>query len=144
MNNQNFQMNGVKHTEFLTAAQQHSELLTAAQQHIQLSGMASYDESKYFLFAPDEPVAGLLPRFRCHGIAQQMTDGTFDFVAKPKMKPQSQLIKKLAHGRVSKTKDGAIQLTLKVYSDEGENIAEAIYKEAGIAKDAIVDYQMKR
>lgn len=144
MNNQNFQMNGVKHTEFLTAAQQHSELLTAAQQHIQLSGMASYDESKYFLFAPDEPVAGLLPRFRCHGIAQQMTDGTFDFVAKPKVKPQSQLIKKLAHGRVSKTKDGAIQLTLKVYSDEGENIAEAIYKEAAIAKDAIVAFQMKR
>ena len=34
-----------------------------------------------------------------------MTDGTFDFVAKPKVKPQSQLIKKLAHGRVSKTKD---------------------------------------
>lgn len=137
-------MNGVKHTEFLTAAQQHSELLTAAQQHIQLSGMASYDGGRNFLFAPDEPVAGLLPRFRCHGIAQQMTDGTFDFVAKPKMKPQSQLIKKLAHGRVSKTKDGAIQLTLKVYSDEGENIAEAIYKEAGIAKDAIVAFQMKR
>ena len=99
MNNQNFQMNGVKHTEFLTAAQQHSEFLTA-QQHSLLSGMASYDGGRNFLFSPDEPVAGLLPRFRCHGIAQQMTDGTFDFVAKPKMKPQSQLIKKLAHGRV--------------------------------------------
>ena len=106
--------------------------------------MASCDGGRNFLFSPDEPVAGLLPRFRCHGIAQQMTDGTFDFVAKPKVKPQSQLIKKLAHGRVSKTKDEAIQLTLKVYCDEGENIAEAIYKEAAIAKDAIVDYQMKR
>ena len=113
-------------------------------QHTQLSGMASYDESKYFLFSPDMPVAGQLPRFRGQGIAQLMTDGTFDFVAKPKLKPQSQLIKKLAHGRVSKTKDGAIQLTLKVYQDEGENIAEAIYKEAAIAKDAIVAYQMKR
>lgn len=133
MYNNDFKMDGVKHTEFLTA-----------QQHTLLSGMASCDGGRNFLFSPDEPVAGLLPRFRCHGIAQQMTDGTFDFVAKPKMKPQSQLIKKLAHGRVSKTKDGAIQLTLKVYSDEGENIAEAIYKEAAIAKDAIVDYQMKR
>lgn len=137
-------MDGVKHTEFLTAAQQHSQFLTAAQQHTLLSGMASYDGGRYFLFSPDEPVAGLLPRFRCHGIAQQMTDGTFDFVAKPKVKPQSQLIKKLAHGRVSKTKDEAIQLTLKVYCDEGENIAEAIYKEAAIAKDAIVAFQMKR
>ena len=81
-------MNGVKHTQFLTAAQQHSEFLTA-QQHTLLSGMASYDGGRNFLFSPDEPVAGLLPRFRCHGIAQQMTDGTFDFVAKPKMKPQS-------------------------------------------------------
>lgn len=114
--------------------------------HTQLSGMASYDEGegKYFLFSPLEPVAGQLPRFRCQGIAQQMTDGTFDFVAKPQLKPQSQLIKKLAHGRVSKTKDGAIQLTLKVFCDEGENIAEAIYKEAAIARDAIVAYQMKR
>ena len=112
--------------------------------HTQLSGMASYDESKNFLFSPDEPVAGQLPRFRCQGIAQQMTDGTFDFVAKPRIKAQSQLIKKLAHGRVSKTKDQAIQLTLKVFCDEGENIAEAIYKEAAIARDAIVAYQMKR
>ena len=112
MYNNDFKMDGVKHTEFLTAAQQHSEFLTA-QQHTLRSGMASYDGGRNFLFSPDEPVAGLLPRFRCHGIAQQMTDGTFDFVAKPKVKPQSQLIKKLAHGRVSKTKDEAIQLTLK-------------------------------
>ena len=41
MYNNDFKMDGVKHTQFLTAAQQHSELLTAAQQHIQLSGMAS-------------------------------------------------------------------------------------------------------
>ena len=107
MYNNDFKMDGVKHTEFLTAAQQHTLL----------SGMASCDGGRNFLFSPDEPVAGLLPRFRCHGIAQQMTDGTFDFVAKPKVKPQSQLIKKLAHGRVSKTKDEAIQLTLKVYCD---------------------------
>lgn len=115
-----------------------------ASPHTQLSGMASYDESKYFLFSPDQPVAGMLPRFRCQGIAQQMTDGTFDFVAKPKIKAQSELIKKLAHGRVSKTKDGAIQLTLKVFCDEGENIAEAIYTEARIASEAVVAYQMKR
>ena len=57
---------------------------------------------------------------------------------------QSLLIKKLAHGRVSKTKDGAIQLTLKVYCDEGVNISETIAAEAEIARDAIVEYQLKR
>ena len=37
-------MDGVKHTEFLTAAQQHTLL----------SGMASCDGGRNFLFSPDE------------------------------------------------------------------------------------------
>lgn len=51
MYNNDFKMDGVKHTEFLTAAQQHSEFLTA-QQHTLLSGMASYDGGRNFLFCP--------------------------------------------------------------------------------------------
>ena len=76
--------------------------------------------------------------------AQQLNDGSFEFVPKPQLKTQSLLIKKLAHGRVSKTKDGAIQLTLKVYCNEGVNISETIAAEAEIARDAIVEYQLKR
>ena len=47
-------------------------------------------------------------------------------------------------GMASKTKDGAIQLTLKVYCDESVNISETIAAEALIARDAIVEYQLKR
>ena len=85
-------------------------------QHTQKSGMAYYDDTHYFLFAPDNPVVGSMPRFHRLGIAQQLNDGSFEFVPKPQLKTQSLLIKKLAHGRVSKTKDGAIQLTLKAVS----------------------------
>lgn len=114
-------------------------------EHVQLGGMAFYDESKYFLFSPDEPVPFSVQRMRrMHGVAQQMTDGTFDFVAQPRVKAQSQLIRKLAHGRVSKTKDGSIQLTLKVMPDENINIAEAIFVESAEAVDAIVNFQLKR
>lgn len=114
-------------------------------EHVQLGGMAFYDESKYFLFSPDDSVPDKVRRMRrMHGVAQQMTDGTFDFVAQPRVKAQSQLIRKLAHGRVSKTKDGAIQLTLKVMPDENINIAEAISVESAEAVDAIVDFQLKR
>ena len=85
-------------------------------QHVQLGGMAFYDESKCFLFAPDEHgVREKVQGFRSQGVAQQLSDGTFDFVIKPRVRSQSVLIRKLAHGRVSKTKDGAIQLTLKVF-----------------------------
>ena len=114
-------------------------------QHVQLGGMAFYDDSRCFMFSPDEPVPDVVQRMRrMHGVAQQMTDGTFDFVAQPRLKSQSQLIKKLAHGRVSLTKDNAIQLTLKVMPDENVNIGQAIALESAEAVDAIVDFQLKR
>ena len=114
-------------------------------QHVQLGGMAFYDESKCFLFAPNEHGGGeKVLGFRSQGVAQQLSDGTFDFVVKPRVRSQSVLIRKLAHGRLSKTKDGAIQLTLKVFCDEEINIGNALVKEAEEAADALVEYQLKR
>ena len=112
-------------------------------QHTQKSGMAYYDDTHYFQFAPDEPVVGSMPRFHRLGIAQQLNDGSFEFVPKPQLKTQSLLIKKLAHGRVSKTKDDGIQLTLKVYCHESINIANAIKREAAEAVKALINYQLK-
>lgn len=112
-------------------------------QHVQIAGVAYYDESKYFMFAPDFIGKNRVSSLRMRGVAQQMSDGTFDFVAQPKKKPLSQLIKKLAHGRVSKTADGAIQLTLKVFCSEGVNIGDVLADEAEDASEAVVEYQLK-
>ena len=112
-------------------------------QHVQLGGVAYYDDKQYFLFSPDSVNQGVVEAFRRHGVAQQMQDGTFDFVAVSKPKSQSELIKKLAHGRVSKTKDGAIQLTLKVFCHEGLNIAQTLAVESAEGAEAVVDYQHK-
>ena len=112
-------------------------------QHVQLGGIAYYDDKQYFLFSPDSVNQGVVETFRRHGVAQQMQDGTFDFVAVSKPKSQSELIKKLAHGRVSKTKDGAVQLTLKVFCHEGINIARTLAVEAEEGAEAVVDYQLK-
>ena len=113
--------------------------------HVQMGGMAHYDERRYFMFAPDYCVPNVVQRIRrmC-GVAQQMTDGTFEFVSQPKLRTQSKLIKKLAHGRISLTKDKAIQLTLKVMANENINIAEAIAAEAAEGANALIDYQLRR
>lgn len=113
--------------------------------HVQLGGMAHYDERRYFMFAPDYCVPNAVLRVRrmC-GVAQQMTDGTFEFVSQPKPRTQSKLIKKLAHGRISLTKDKAIQLTLKVMANENINIAETIAAEAAEGANALIDYQLRR
>ena len=109
--------------------------------HVQMGGMAHYDERRFFMFALDDLVSYMVQRVRrmC-GVAQQMADGTFEFVSQPKPRTQSKLIKKLAHGRISLTKDKAIQLTLKVMANENINIAEAIAAEAAEGANALIDY----
>jgi len=99
-------------------------------EHVQLGGQAFYDESKFFMFSPDSPEVGAVKKFRSNGVGQQMADGTFDFVAKPALRPKSTLIKKLAHGRISATADGAIQLTQKVFKNEGLDCMGTIMNEA--------------
>ena len=121
-----------------------NDMTFAGCRHAQLGGQAFYDGRDYFLFAPDDPVPGRVARMRrMTGVAQQMTDGTFDFVARPRRKAQSTLIKKLAHGRVSRTKDGAIRLTLMVTRGEWVDIAGAIASEAREAAEAVREYQAK-
>lgn len=111
--------------------------------HIQLEGQAYYDERKYFMFTPMDPVPGQAPRFNCYGRAQQMTDGTFDFMAQPRLRAKSTLIRKLAHGRVSRTKNGDVQLWLKISPAEQLNIGDTISREASSAAEAIREWQMK-
>ena len=125
-----------RHSECFSSQISHLKKKTMTQNniagcdHVQMGGLAYYDEKKFFMFTPDDPIVGQVQKFRGLGMAQQMADGTFDFVRKPQLKPKSTLIKKLAHGRLSATIDGAIQLTLKVYKTEGLNIKETIIKEA--------------
>ena len=60
-------------------------------QHVQLGGMAYYDAKQYFLFSPQESGVNKVPRFRSMGVAQQMPDGTFDFVVQHRLRTQSEL-----------------------------------------------------
>ena len=113
-------------------------------QHVQIGGQAYYDDRKYFLFAPDAPVPQAVESFRKAGVGQQMSDGTFDFVVRPKVKSRSVLIRKLAHGRISRTQDDAVQLTLKFFRTENVVIAQAIMDEAQDAIDALLNDQLTK
>ena len=62
-------------------------------QHVQIGGQAYYDDRKYFLFSPDAPVPQAVESFRKAGVGQQMSDGTFDFVVRPKVKSRCVLIR---------------------------------------------------
>lgn len=109
--------------------------------HVQLLGEGHYNECGSFTFCPGDPAMDLLPRFRGEGMATLLPDGTFDFVPRRRVRSAAQLIRKLAHGRLSKSKDGAIVLTIKVSLRELHiDVAETIYSEAYIAYQTLRTY----
>lgn len=101
---------------------------------IHVSGQAVFtrDEqnNEYVQFLPDDPVEQFVKGWRHEGVAQRLRNGTFDFVARPRIRSAATLIKKVAHGRLSATKDGAIQLTLKIFKSEGVPMADTFIREA--------------
>ncbi len=105
---------------------------------IAISGTAAIDSQKkkeYFQFTPDDPEAQELGNWRRSGVAQMLRDGTFAFMVKSKARSSATLLKMTKHGRLSLTKDGALQLTLKIFKIEGLPMAETFMNEAAEAVD---------
>ena len=103
-------------------------------QSVQLGGVAYVTDQKYVMFCPDDPVPGVVEPFVMTGKGQLMRDGTFDFSPQPpSRRRRGTLLKKVAHGRLSATKDGAFLLTLKVFKHEGLDVEKVMGKEANEA-----------
>ena len=99
--------------------------------NVQLEGVAHVSVDKLVMFCPDNPVPGVVSPFVSNGKGQLMRDGTFDFSPlPPQRRRRGTLLKKVAHGRLSATKDGAYLLTLKVFKHEGLDAAKVMAKEA--------------
>ena len=92
-------------------------------------GMGTNCVNECFTFEPTDETIGKMKSFRRRGIGQRLTDGSFHFVPSRGKKCESKLIKKLAHGKLSETVDGAVQLTLKVYLNEGIDPIKTIKNE---------------
>jgi len=74
---------------------------------------------KFFEFLPCERAVQVVQPTQTTGKAQLMRDGTIYFKASPKrIRNNSLLICKVAHGRLSGTRDHAVQLTLKAFAVE--------------------------
>ena len=93
---------------------------------IQISGVAvaTTDENNRVTniqFLPDDEFTPVFEKgSRTSGQLQMLRNASFDYVAnKPRIRNNSLLIRKAAHGRLSGTRDNAWQLTLKVFATEG-------------------------
>ena len=68
---------------------------------------------------------------KTNGQLQLMRNATFDYVpTKPRVRANSTLLRKAAHGRISATRDEAYQLTLKIFKREGLDVKETMLREA--------------
>lgn len=84
----------------------------------------------YFAFTPARVEGQVTNPYTRTGVARVTASGAVDFEVKPRIRTKSTLLKKVAHGRLSATHDGAIQLTLKVFKSEGIDIMKAFRDEA--------------
>ena len=110
-------------------------------EHIQLAGQGFYDDGKYFRFEPEDRDFGVVKPFKGNGSIQLLSDGNLDVVRTIRKKSLSTLIKKLPHGRLSKTFDGAIQLTIKVFLNEKVKINNILLAGTAQASSAYADYE---
>lgn len=92
---------------------------------LSVSGVAvvSRDENNRVVnvqFLPDDEFSQVLEQgSQTSGQLQLLRNAAFDYVAnKPRVRANSDLIRKAAHGRLSGTKDNAFQLTLKSFASE--------------------------
>lgn len=83
-------------------------------------------------FLPDDEFAQVLEQGSLtRGQLQMLRNVAFDYVPnKPRVRAKSVLLRKAAHGRISATRDEAIQLTLKVFKREGLDVKETMMHEA--------------
>lgn len=104
--------------------------------HVQVVGVAMFDqveEDRFVKFEPEVETPGLMTPLKRRAVIVQGSDGEFEVVIKPSYHSHAKQIVKLPHGRLSETKDGAYQLTLKVYMDEGVDAARCFKEEALMA-----------
>ena len=131
----------VKKTTKKTSVSKTTSVSEKTIEHIQLAGQGIYDDGKYFRFEPEDSDFGVVKPFKGNGSIQLLSDGTLDVVRTIRRKPLSTLIKKLPHGRLSKTMDGAIQLTIKVFLNEKVRISNVLLAETAQALSAYDIYE---
>lgn len=103
-------------------------------QTILIDGCAAITSDKdgrmIFEFLPNDPQAQLLDSCRTGGSGQLMRSGSFYFnPSKKRIRSNNMLIRKAAHGRLSHTRDGAYQLTLKSFAVEDIDWQRAFLEE---------------
>ena len=131
----------VKKTTKKTSVSKTTSVSEKTIEHFQLAGQGIYDDGKYFRFEPEDSDFGVVKPFKGNGSIQLLSDGTLDVVRTIRKRSLSTLIKKLPHGRLSKTFDGAIQLTIKVFLNEKVKIGNVLLAETAQALNAYDVYE---
>jgi len=101
--------------------------------HVSGTGVVTAEEGKalrLFEFLPDERGVEMVTPCQVNGRLQLLRDSTVCFTAaKKRIRNNSLLMGKVAHGRLSATRDKAFQLTLKVFAAEGIDWQKAFVTE---------------
>ena len=81
-------------------------------------------------FCPDKTEGKVVKQMRGEARVNVLSSGAYDVSFIKRIRSAAKLLKKLLHGSLSKTKDGAVQLTIKVFNPESQDVSGILVNEA--------------
>ncbi|MBR4730581.1 MAG: hypothetical protein IK075_10045 [Prevotella sp.] len=93
------------------------------------------NQQPYIQFCPEKTEGEVVKQVRGEARVNVLSSGAYDVSFIKRIRSAAKVLKKLLHGCLSKTKDGAVQLTIKVFNPESQDVPRILVNEAYEAAD---------
>lgn len=84
----------------------------------------------YIQFCPEKTEGKVVKSMRGEARVNVLSSGAYDVTFRKRTRSNAKVLKKLPHGCLSETKDGAVQLTIKIFNPYYQDVPRIIVNEA--------------
>ena len=88
------------------------------------------NQQPYIQFCPEKTEGKVVRHVRGEARVNVLSSGAYDVSFRKRIRSAAKVLKKLPHGSLSETKDGAVQLTIKIFNPYYQDVPRIIVNEA--------------
>ena len=88
------------------------------------------NQQPYIQFCPEKTEGKVVKTMRGEAWVSVLSSGAYDVAFRKCVRSNANVLKKLPHGSLSETKDGAVQLTIKIFNPYYQDVPQILVDEA--------------
>ncbi|MBO4718946.1 MAG: hypothetical protein J5658_03630 [Prevotella sp.] len=88
------------------------------------------NQQPYIQFCPEKKEGKVVKTMRGEAWVSVLSSGAYDVAFRKRVRSNANVLKKLPHGSLSETKDGAVQLTIKIFNPYYQDVPQILVDEA--------------